>query len=943
MALDHGRIDEARSLVAKAVIKLPRAAAVRLAAADVELETGNVAAALEHLQQVPDDGSSLFLHAYGSAGDLLFQLNRLTEAERCFRRVLESNPRNLSGQQRLALLLAIAGRPSAAQEVFFQIVRDGEFDTRDLALMAEPDQVFDNPELTKRFDNEPVPRDPMALLGAARLAARKNKPSLAADLYRRIVEQNKSDLDALAGLGQALLDAGDSEAFLRWHAGLPSNADSNADVWLLRGRFALERGERTVAIRCFGEAVARDPNQLVPNTQLSSLLNHGRGEGQAQVFQERASRLRELRELLDIILADGNRVDFLIRAGELTESLGRLWEARGWFAAAAERSQSQSLLDRARKLEGSLTRETPMTLTAANPAAGMDLSRFPLPTWKPSNPTIEPSAYKANRQAGNVKFTDVAAEIGVGFQYVNGHDPQVQGYRIFESTGGGVAALDFDGDLWPDLYFTQGGKWPPAAGQSQNLDCLYRNLGGAQFADVTQESGILDDGYSQGVAAGDFNNDGFADLYVANIGQNRLYQNNGDGTFTDGTAEAGLITRSSWTTSVLIADVNGDGWPDIYDVTYVGGRLPFEHVCHDRVNKSLIRVCAPSVFEAEPDRLFLNRGDGTFIDASQESGIDVPDGKGLGIVAFDLDGTSRLCLYVANDTTPNFLLLNQTESRGGRPLFLEQAKLSGCALNLSGLAPASMGIAIDDANGDGLLDLFITAFYGEPFVLFLQQPGGLFVDATSPAGLKEPTVPMLGFGTQFLDGNLDGLPDLVMVNGHVDDLRDMGIPFQMRAQYFTNLGNGKFAELTGDRAGPYFSSEQLGRGMARLDWNRDGREDFAVNNLDSPASLVTNQTVGAGHFLSIRLVGVESSRDAIGTTVSVKIGNRRTVRQLTAGDGYQASNQRVLVFGLGEAVAVDEMTIRWPNSLEQKFVKVSGDIEYLAIEGNDQLVSLPLP
>jgi tetratricopeptide (TPR) repeat protein len=942
-ALDQGRPADAHRLAEQALVIYPRAGVVRAAAGEVELDGGRIPEAVEHLQQVTDDGSSLYRDVAATLGDLLFQMNRLGEAERYFRRVLELNPNNLPGQRRLALVFALSGRRTAAQNAFFQIIRGPEFDTHDLALCGEPDQVFNNPELVKRFDG-PAPSDWAALLGAARYALHKKRPTAAAALYRSALVDQPSDLDALAGLGRALLDIGDADEFLRWHSELPVAADSVAEIWDLRGRFALLRSEIPTAIRCFGEAVRLDPNQSAPNFQLGALLIQSGQVDSAGKFRRRAERLRELREVLEIVLAENERVDFMLKAADLTEKLGRIREARGWLLAAATHAESRQLYDRAERLAESLAADdVDLTVASENPAGQLEFSHLPLPTWRANKPASgQSSSKKATRNAARVEFSDMAAQAGVDFTYFNGHDPDVQGFRIFETSGAGVAALDFDGDLWPDLYFTQGGNWPPREGQTQYLDRLFRNLGDGRFSDATLASGLGDDRYSQGVSAGDIDGDGFPDLYVANIGQNRLYRNNGDGTFTDGTAAAGLV-GGGWTTSALLADLNGDGLPDIYDVTYLAGRLPFEHVCHGQVKKNIVRVCAPSVFEAEPDRLFLNRGDGTFEDISLESGIAVPDGKGLGIVAFDHDGSGRLSLYVANDTTPNFLLTNQTVQPGDRPTFSDQAKLLGCAVNGEGTAPASMGIAIDDSDGDGLLDLFITAFYNEPFVLFRQQPGGFFVDVTAPAGLKEPTVPMLGFGTQFLDGELDGLPDLVMANGHVDDFRDIGIPYRMRAQYFTNLGAGRFAELPPEQAGDYFRIEQLGRGMARLDWNRDGREDFAVSNLDTPASLVTNQTQGAGHFLSLQLRGVQSSRDAIGTTVVLHVGERRVVRQLTAGDGYDASNQRQLVFGLGADEIAEELHVRWPAGQEQTFAHIPADSEYLLIEGRPILIRLPPP
>jgi hypothetical protein len=256
-----------------------------------------------------------------------------------------------------------------------------------------------------------------------------------------------------------------------------------------------------------------------------------------------------------------------------------------------------------------------------------------------------------------------------------------------------------------------------------------------------------------------------------------------------------------------------------------------------------------------------------------------------------------------------------------------------------------MGIAVADADGDGLLDMYVTNFYNEYSILYLQRPGGQFIDGSIAAGLKLPSEGMTGFGTQFIDANLDGWPDLVVANGHVDDYTKRSIPirYRMRPQFYANLGKGRFAELFADELGDYFKKPLLGRGLARLDWNRDGREDFAVSHLDSPAALVTNQSPQTGHFLALTLRGVQSSRDAVGAVVRVTAAGRTQMRQITAGDGYYASNQKQLIFGLAEADSIDELQIRWPSGLEQKFTGVAADCEFLLVEGRRQLHRLPLP
>jgi hypothetical protein len=248
-----------------------------------------------------------------------------------------------------------------------------------------------------------------------------------------------------------------------------------------------------------------------------------------------------------------------------------------------------------------------------------------------------------------------------------------------------------------------------------------------------------------------------------------------------------------------------------------------------------------------------------------------------------------------------------------------------------------MGVAAGDANGDGLIDLYVSNFYNESDTLYVQQPGGTFVDQTRAAGLRDPAFAPLGFGTQFIDGELDGLRDLVLTNGHIDDLRDIGQPCEMAPQYFRNLGGARFQEVRSASLGEFFEGKYLGRGLARLDWDRDGKEDFAVSHIKSPAALVLNRTERTGHYLTLMLRGITGDRDAIGTSVQITAGDRTWTQQMTAGDGYQASNERRLVFGLGNASTVDTVQIRWLSGAAQAFTDVRADAEYVVIEGRREL------
>jgi thioredoxin-like negative regulator of GroEL len=943
-ALQAGNLDEARRLARDAVERTTRSAEALVLLGEIELRRGDSPAALACFRKVADAPGAVSPATLRVAGEFLFELRRLSLAERCLHRVLTMQPADIAAHRQLAALLGLAGRREAARHLL-TLVQCGDFTTHELALLGNLADVYENPETTKFF-NEPLPDDPLLILGAARYALHHHESAHAAHLFAQLVAADPADVELQAGLGRALAEIGMPAAFYDWHEALTSAADADPEIWRTRAQWAQQHDEPDTAIRCYWESLRLDPNDWTANYQLALLL-HARGDlEQSHLFQQRADRLRQLQQTLSDLHLEPRRLDLLLAAAQISESLGRLWEAWGWNLAAADLRPGLApvQLD-ARRLQRMLTPGTPSTLAEANPALRCDLASFAPPNWRGrsalKSTDLAPGGIAADNPPGSsVRFADVAAATGVHFAFHNGDDPKVAGMPIRASTGGGVAVLDYDCDGWPDLHLTQGSDWPNEPGQDSHLDQLYRNGAGQSFSDVTWHAGVGDDSFSQGAAAGDFDGDGFPDLYVANIGLNRLYHNNGDGTFEDATTACG-ISGHRWTTSCLLADLNGDGLPDLYDVTYLAGREPLERVCYDDRAEHAERVCMPGLFPAEQDRLYCNRGDGSFADVGRLAGIHVANGKGLGVVAGEFCGAPGIDVFVANDTTANFLFVNVTAGSGDLPRFDERAVASGCAYDALGRAQACMGIAVDDANGDGHFDMYVTNFYNEYNVLYAGQPGGVFDDRTGISGLKEPSLQMLGFGTQFLDADLDGWPDLVVANGHIDDFSSAGIPFRMRPQYYHNSGGGRFQELAPHTLGPFFSRPQLGRSLARLDFNRDGREDFVVSHLDSPAALLANQTAGAGAFCALQLRGVASDRDAVGTVVRATAGGRTRWKQLLAGDGYQSSNQRQIVIGLGDSRSIDELEVRWPSGRRQLFVDVPANAELLLREDDARLLRLP--
>lgn len=916
----------------------PRNGTAALLAGRAAEAQGRFDMALEYFERVPNDGSALAVSARCHAGDLLAsKLKRLSAAIAQFRLALDQDPDNALANERLAYLLGLAGSNWDAAPLRLRLIRLKQFGPIHLLLLCMGDYIFENPEQIAEY-RDAVPDDPFVALSQARGALNEQQPIRAEELLRPVVREHSELLEAQIKLGQSLLDQHADGAFLEWHVGLPAVASQVPGIWALRATWAREHAETSVAIRCYLETLRLDPNHQPANYQLAQLMLFEGQSEQAAPFLERSRKLQNFDTAVRAAWSGGGEVEMMHQAATIAEELGLLWEAYGWNLLAQQKFPEATWAREGIKRMQPQLAALPLTRIAPglNPADRIDRSGYPLPSWKSdaANPATTPGPGK-QRPDSDVSFADMADEANLKFQYFNSSDPLRPDRKMQEFTGGGVAVMDYDADGWPDLYFTQGCDWPPRPREFAHLDRLFRNTRDGQYQDVTLSSGMLENGFGQGVAVGDCDNDGFPDLYVANVGGNRFYQNCGDGTFQDITHQTGTA-GDRWTTSCLIADLNHDGWPDIYAVNYLAGREVLERICQDETGHP--RSCMPRIFAAAQDQLYVNQGDGRFREVTRESGITVPDGKGLGIVAADFDGSRKLSLFVANDAVPNFFFANQTPPGSDTPVFVERGIEFGLALNSDGRAQACMGVAAGNLDNDRRLSLFVTNFSNEPNTLYRPHTDNMFVDDARPRGLYAASIPMVGFGTQFLDAELDGYLDLILTNGDVDDSRDLGRMYQMPPQYFRNQGDGHFVELFAKTLGPYFSGKYLGRGLARLDWNRDGREDIAIAHLDAPAALLTNTTQSAGHFLAVELRAVTTSRDAIGTTVTVRTEGRQLVRQLTAGDGYHASNQRQLMFGLGSQEQIEELRVDWPSGLQQHFDTLSGDARILVIEGRTHVV-----
>ena len=529
--------------------------------------------------------------------------------------------------------------------------------------------------------------------------------------------------------------------------------------------------------------------------------------------------------------------------------------------------------------------------------------------------------------SANVQFVDVTKEAGIDFRHVNGAEGD---YHLPETLGAGGAFFDADNDGDLDIYLVNSGYWPGSASAAQNHAALYQNNGDGTFTDITAAAGVGNRGnYGQGVACADYDNDGDTELYVTNFGPDVLYRNNGDGTFTDITAHAG-ISDAAWSSSACFLDYDRDGHLDLFVVSYLDYSRDAVYLpCGENETRT---YCHPSLFEGAPDKLYRNNGDGTFTDVSQEAGVGniggMFHGKGLGVVSADFNNDGAPDLYVANDDTRNDFFYNN-----GDGTFSEISLLAGCAYSFNGVAQAGMGIAAGDYNGDGALDIFVTNLSYETNALYRNNGDGTFTDVIYEARLGKESYLYVGFGTGFLDADNDGWLDLFVANGHIIDniaeTHDV-LTYAQPNQLFRNKGDGTFQEIS-ETAGPYFQRAQVSRGSIFGDYDNDGDVDILVTQSNGFATLLRNEHGNKQNWLRIKPVGTISNRDGIGARVLLT----QQIRDVNPCASYLSSHDARLHFGLGENTNVNRLEIRWPSGVVDVYENLPVNQEHVLIESSD--------
>jgi enediyne biosynthesis protein E4 len=548
-----------------------------------------------------------------------------------------------------------------------------------------------------------------------------------------------------------------------------------------------------------------------------------------------------------------------------------------------------------------------------------------------SLPSLACAAEKANSA---YPFSEISASAsGINFVHASGRSAQKY---LPESTGAGCAFIDYDNDGWMDIYLVNSGPcdfWTPPKGLS---NALYRNNRDGTFTNVTEKAGVAGGGYGMGVAVGDYNGDGLPDLYVTQYGRSILYRNNGDGTFTDVTEKAG-VAAPGWASSAVWFDYDNDGHLDLFVCRFVDFSKLKHHVCNAPNTPALAGMneyCYPRIFDPMASWLFHNNGDGTFTDVSRQTGIASNPGKAWGVVATDINNDGFLDLFVANDTTANFIFANRSGKR-----FEEIGFTAGVAYGEGGKARSGMGVDSADVDQDGWLDLFVTNLDHELYGNYHNKHDETFEDIAASSGIARATQTMSGWGVKFFDYDNDGNLDLIIANGHPDDLIDKikpGVTYSEPLLLFQNTGAG-MKNVTAE-SGPLFTRELSARGLAVGDFDNDGSVDVLVAVNDGAPVLLRNNAGRQNHWLGVKLVGKKSNPDAIGARITYQAGDLKRHQLKVGGGSYLSSHDPRMVLGLGKREKIDWLEVKWPmpGGTTQRFTELPINRYITIVEGQEK-------
>lgn len=891
--------------------------------------------AVETLGRVPDDAPSA-PDAKLTRAQLAFELGRYALAESLLPS-LADQPGEL-GQEANRLLrqiLLYTGRTDALVhrlETRWRLADDpsGQLLRTHWLLKAQAFPVQAVRQALHQAHRQ-APRDDRVWLGLANLASRSGDLDTAEHWLSRCLERRPDDPAVWKAQLLWALAAGQLDSVLQALPHLPASAFSSDEQLRLRAQIAALQGDQAAESKALDALLDQAPSDTWALERAADLATKSHDRDRLAQLRRRKGEIDRLTDQYRTLMGDDRtpsdsrkQAESLEALARSAEALGLRFEARGWWSLAANRPGrfSETALNALRRLD-------PQPSPSQSEKPRKTLAEL-LADLVPSSPEPGSSTVTATADPSRgpvPSFSDDARSAGLAFVYDSDPTPL---QRLPETMGGGVGLIDYDQDGWLDVYAVQGGPFPPGESTPNGGDRLFRNLGDGTFEDVSGKTGIaaMPRGYGHGVSVADYDNDGWPDLFITRWRSYALYRNLGDGTFQDVTESVGLAGSRDWPTSSAFADLDNDGDLDLYVCHYLKWDPETSKPCPHPSDPNRNTYCVPRPFEAEPDHLFRN-DNGHFIDVTDQAGIIDLDGRGLGVLAADLDLDGALDLYVANDMTANFFFRNL-----GNLTFEEQGLLSGVGANAQGGYQAGMGVACGDLNADGLPDLAVTNFYAESTTFYRNLGGGLFSDLSDAIGLTGQTRFLLGFGIAFLDANNDGWLDLATANGHVNDLRP-ATPYAMPAQLLLGDSLGHLTDVSSQAGTPWLVN-RVGRGLASGDLDNDNRVDLLILSQNQPLAFFHNTSTHSGHALTLALQGTRSNRDAVGARVILSSNGRRQYAQKIGGGSFLSASDPRLHFGLADAQSVDLLEIHWPSGAVDRIHNLPADSAYLIVEGQSQ-------
>ncbi|MGI9470841.1 MAG: FG-GAP-like repeat-containing protein [Rubripirellula sp.] len=925
--LQIGDYESAAEAAYEALVQDPERDDAKLITSQIEAARGNHQVAIDLASSI-DMRSRLGPRAIEVHFQELSKMNRPSEAADVLLEAIELAPegdsRALDWHRKAWSLLSRVGRRQEASRQVDALCRAGVANQGELLSIARRNDSF---PLTLPPGIEPEDLFEPGL-GMARWHFTNHDFDQALEELSSPAASSLDSPEVDALYGRLLAETQTLERIPAWHAKCNPKAREFSDYWMALGTYFFDRNQHEAAAGAFLKASIIDHSDNSCAHRLARVFEALGESEKGEQFRHRAALIYQIEYVAKESPAPGEASQS-DGVPPLLIELGRPFEAIGWTLLTLppgdtrRRSAILAKLSELKQNQNAIEMASQMSLVGVDPdrfslQSGLDLLKQPSPENAPSSLTT-----KTTKQLAAPSLVNVAAEVGLEFQWHQDIESNLTLIPLHELMGGGIAILDYDLNGWPDVYLAQGAGEPPTDACVLS-NALFRNVGGS-FSSIAGLAGAEDFNYSSGLAAGDVNQDGFADLLIGSLGRNRLLINNGDGTFRDATSQWGAIA-DRFTSSVAVADISGDAIPDLYEAVYVemaGGFDPPE-IAEDG---SPLQP-SPVMHYAQSDRWFENQRNGTF--QPREISLDVADpGTSLGLVVTDFnnDGTNEI--FIGNDARSNHFLVQYGDNQ-----FRNTAGVKGISSGFSGEAEACMGIATGDFDRNGTIDLHISNYSKESANHYLQTAAGAFNDHAVRYGIEKFTRSLIGFGVKAADVDRNGWLDLMVSNGHVFDLRIDGEEFQMPPQFLSNLGDRFELTPVEDTSG-YWDGKYLGRTVTMTDFDRDGAIDFLVGHLHHPLALLHNQTRTSGHWIQFELIGTTSERDAIGARVALTMtGGEKMTQWVTAGDGYLCSDEAVIDFGLGDPVNLAQVEVTWPSGVVQIFDNVTSDRRYLIVEGD---------